>query len=189
MWTEYLLHFDNINYRLLWPLKLFKIVLIMISKSEYLKQIWFLRWMKCKLCLSLDRIVKSRAIRYGVLLLIEVLSCGSYDIVTYIRMWRFTINNHMAKIRFIREMHVTSGNTSSNKIVRDSYKRHFKRPFVLRFKYLNTIYNTTISHRSQDWQTILHTQYHQTQPVVTEAFSLNLFIYFLYWYFEKDEGV
>lgn len=100
------------------------------------------------------------------------MSSGSYDIVTYIRMWRFTIYNHRAKKQFIWEMHVTSGNTSSNKIVRDSYKRHFKRPFVLRFKYLNTIYNTTISHRSQDWQTILHTQYHQTQPVVTEAFSL-----------------
>lgn len=59
------------------------------------------------------------------------------------------------KVWFLRTSHVTSGNPSSYKVVRDTLDLHVKRPFVLRWTLnnFNAIINATISQVSEDWQT------------------------------------
>lgn len=65
---------------------------------------------------------------------------------------RLVHDNCKTEVQFFRILQVASGNSSTKKIVCDTYDWHVKLPFVLRCTrfHLNTIVVATISHGSQD---------------------------------------
>lgn len=62
--------------------------------------------------------------------------------------------NRKTEVRFLRALHVASGNPSLNIIVRETYDWHLKRRFFLRYTlyHFNAIFNAMISYGSHDWE-------------------------------------
>lgn len=77
---------------------------------------------------------------------------------------RLVRDNHKMEARLLQASHFASVNPSFNNSVHNTYDWHVKRPLVLRctLNHFNTIFNTTISRGSHDWQNPYHTHNHLT---------------------------